>query len=370
MKISALLTTPIKVVQLVDSLDLGGTERMSVNIANSLPNYGYESHLLVTRRLGGLSSFVQEKSNLKAFNKKSKFDFLAFFRLLLHLRKIAPTIFHVHQTSIFWAILLKQFLPQTKLIWHDHFGQSEMLKLYSRKEMNWMMPYIDAIITVNDQIKDYWKKRFPSRANSIYYIANFPEFIEIERNPSQEGILYIINIANIRKQKDQLTLLDALGLIKQKGYQFKADLIGEFVEHEWLELVKKRIIDLRLDKEVQILGPVNHLVPYLETAHIGILSSESEGLPVALLEYGMAALPTIVTQVGQCDEVLGYGKYGWVVPPKSATQLAAAIEEVILDPIKAEYKGRQLKTHIQKNYGPRNFMCEYQEIISQLESNR
>ena len=370
MKTSVFLTPPIKVVQLVDSLDLGGTERMSVNIANSLPNYGYESHLLVTRRLGGLSSFVREKSNLKAFNKKSKFDFVTFVKLLLHLRKIGPTIFHVHQTSIFWAILLKQFLPQTKLIWHDHFGQSEMLKLYSRKEMNWMMPYIDAVITVNDQIKDYWKERFPSRKKSIFYIANFPEFIEIERKSVQEGIPYIINIANIRKQKDQLTLLDALGIIKQKGYQFKADLIGEFVEHEWLELVKKRIIDLCLDMEVQILGPVNRVVPYLEIANIGILSSESEGLPVALLEYGMAALPTIVTQVGQCDEVLGYGKYGWVVPPKSAVQLASAIEEVILDPIKAKLKGQQLKTHIQKNYGPNNFMFEYQKVISHLEGNR
>lgn len=369
MKTSAPLTKPFKIVQLVDSLDLGGTERMSVNIANSLPDFGFESHLLVTRRLGGLASFVQPKVNLKAFNKKSKLDFLAFFSLLQHLKKIDPQILHVHQTSIFWAVLLKPFLPRTKLIWHDHFGQSEMLEIYPRKEMNWMMPSIDAVITVNDLINDYWKERFPNRADSIFYLANFPEFIEIDRNPAQTGGLSIINIANIRRQKDQLTLLDALAILKQKGHQFKASLIGEFVEQDWLELIQKRIIDLGLDHDVQLLGPVTQLIPYLETAHIGVLSSESEGLPVALLEYGMAALPTVATQVGQCDQVLGYGKYGWVVPPKSPLQLASAMEEVILDPVKAETKGRELKAHIRKNYGPGNFMDEYREIISQLESN-
>lgn len=369
MKTSTILDKPVKIVQLVDSLDLGGTERMSVNIANSLSDYGYESHLLVTRRLGGLESFVQKKVGLKAFNKKSKFDIFAFLSLLQHLRKIEPTILHVHQTSIFWAVLLKPFLPNTNVIWHDHFGQSEMLELYPRKEMNWMMPTIDAVITVNDRINDYWKNRFPNKRKSIFFLANFPQFIEIERKLSQTGILSIINIANIRKQKDQMTLLDALVIIKQKGYQFKASLIGEFVELDWLDLIKKRITDLGLDNEVQLMGPVTQLIPYLETAHIGVLSSESEGLPVALLEYGMAALPTIATLVGQCDQVLGYGKYGWVVPPKSPFQLALAIEEVILDPQKAQVKGEELKAHIRKNYGPENFMSGYREILSQLGSN-
>lgn len=369
MKTSIPLNNKIKVAQLVDSLDLGGTERMSVNIANSLADYGIESHLLVTRRLGGLSSFVQAKVYLKAFDKKSKLDFIAFLNLLRHLKKINPDILHVHQTSIFWAILLKPFLPRTKLIWHDHFGQSEMLEIYPRKEMNWMMPSIDAIITVNDKINLYWKERFPKRADEIFFLANFPEFIDITRKPAQNGIFSIINIANFRKQKDQLTLLDALSIIKQKGYPFRAFLIGEFVEQDWLELVKLRISDLKLNTEVQIVGPVTQLIPYLEMADLGVLSSESEGLPVALLEYGMAGLPTISTQVGQCDQVLGYGNYGWVVPSKSPTQLAGAIEEVILNPENAESKGQQLKKHIRRNFGPENFMAEYREILRRLEKN-
>jgi glycosyltransferase involved in cell wall biosynthesis len=103
-------------------------------------------------------------------------------------------------------------------------------------------------------------------------------------------------------------------------------------------------------------------------AHIGVLSSESEGLPVALLEYGMAALPTIATQVGQCSQVLWHGKYGWVVPPKSPIPLALAIEEIILHPKKARIISKDFENQIRKNYGPKNFMIEYEKIISHLNN--
>jgi len=142
----------IKVVQIVDSLNMGGIERMSVNMANPFPDYGIESYLLVTRKIGGLETFVNGNVKIKIFNKKSFFDIFSFFKILSHLKVVKPDILHAHQSSIFWAFLLKYFLPRTKLIWHDHFGQSEMLGTYPRKEMNWMMPSIDAVITVNDLI--------------------------------------------------------------------------------------------------------------------------------------------------------------------------------------------------------------------------
>lgn len=356
----------IKVAQLVDSLNLGGTERMAVNIANSLADNEVESHLLVTRSLGGLGTFVQSNVHLQVFNKRSKLDFLAFFHLLKHLIIINPQILHVHQTSIYWAIFLIPFFRNTKLIWHDHFGQSEMLKIYPRREMILFMPFIDVVIVVNDKIKEFWIEKFPKKADSIYFLSNFPQFISIKKRPNQTGFFSIINIANIRKQKDQLTLIEALSIFKNNKIPFKAYLIGEFVELDWLELLKNRIVKLRLDEEVQIVGPVSNLIPYLETADIGVLSSESEGLPVALLEYGMAGLPTVVTRVGQCEQVLGFGEYGWVVPSKSPLDLAEAIKEISLDFRKAEEKGQQLKIQIMNNFGPKNFLNSYFKILSSL----
>ena len=355
------------IVQLVDSLSLGGIERMSVNISNVFTLYNIKSHLIVTRIGGGLLKFVSKDVHLKIFNKSSFFDVFTFIKILVYLKNVKPDVLHAHQTSIFWSVLFKAFLPNTKVVWHDHFGQSEMLDLYPRKEMNWIMPFIDSLVTVNDTIKKYWEGRFPDKKNSIFYLANFPEFLEISRAFPTSEILSIINVANFRKQKDQLTLLEALSIIKQKDYFFKASLIGEFVEENWLELVKNRILELDLEKDVEIVGPVTEISPYLESAHIGVLSSESEGLPVALLEYGMAGLPTVATQVGQCDQVLGYGQFGWLVPPKSPALLAAALEEVFLDLNKGNLIGMKFKNHIKSNFGPSKFMEGYIQILNKLE---
>ena len=69
------------------------------------------------------------------------------------------------------------------------------------------------------------------------------------------------------------------------------------------------MILLRLQVQLKILPH------FLHGADCGVLSSVSEGLPVSLLEYGMAGLPVIVTDVGQCAEVVGNGRFGRVVPP-------------------------------------------------------
>ena len=358
----------LRIVQLVDSLDLGGTERMSVNIANSLAERGIESYLYVTRNFGGLEAYVSPAVKLKAFEKKSKLDWGAFFDLLKSLKKINADILHVHQTSIYWAIALKPFLPNTRLIWHDHFGQSEIIDQYQRKEMNLIIPFLSAVITVNSKIRDFWISKNPHKAKRIYFLRNFPQLEEIEReNPGNHGIS-VINIANFRRQKDQLTLIDALHHLYSLGYQFKAYLIGKVVDENWLEEIKTRITKHNLSDQVEIVGPVNDIIPYLKTASIGVLSSKSEGLPVALLEYGMASLPTVSTRVGQSESVLGSGEFGWLVPASSPLELALAMKEIIDNPEKATKVGESFKANVLENYGSKNFMDHYLKIVSEISS--
>ena len=49
----------IKVLQLIDSLQVGGAEVLAVNIANALSNEGVESHLCVTRNEGPLKENIK-----------------------------------------------------------------------------------------------------------------------------------------------------------------------------------------------------------------------------------------------------------------------------------------------------------------------
>jgi glycosyltransferase involved in cell wall biosynthesis len=142
--------------------------------------------------------------------------------------------------------------------------------------------------------------------------------------------------------------------------------VGELVDTAWHKKVLQKIDSLGLDHVVEIVGPVENVNEELEVSDIGVLSSESEGLPIALLEYGLAALPVVCTQVGNCTEVISTASLGWAVPAKNAEALATAIEEVLSDYPLAMAKGKNLQNKVKEHYGANQFLVPYQTLINSI----
>ena len=174
-------------------------------------------------------------------------------------------------------------------------------------------------------------------------------------------------MANFRSQKDHLNLINACVFLRNENINFKLFLAGSIEDKEYLEKINNQINNLYLNEKIIILGPVVEISDLLSKADIGILSSVSEGLPVALLEYGLAGLPVICTDVGQCKDVLGNGEFGWVVPSKNPEKMALAIKEVLLDMQLASLKGDKLKNNIFENYGSKGFLLKYFQLIKNIK---
>jgi len=73
----------IKVLQLIDSLDIGGAERMSVNIANALSSSGIKSFICATRKGGDLESMLDKDIELLILDKKATLDIKALSHILI-----------------------------------------------------------------------------------------------------------------------------------------------------------------------------------------------------------------------------------------------------------------------------------------------
>jgi len=97
----------------------------------------------------------------------------------------------------------------------------------------------------------------------------------------------------------------------------------------------------------------------LRGCDVGVLSSVSEGLPLALLEYGMAKLPVVATRVGQCAEVLDEGRAGLLVPPGSPAELAEALVKLLGDGSQRREMGEKLCSRVREHYGP-------DKVVSQI----
>jgi len=158
-------------------------------------------------------------------------------------------------------------------------------------------------------------------------------------------------VANLRAQKDHLTLLEAMERVLSEVSHAHLLLIGAAGEPAYVRKVQERMRRGTLESHVTWLGARNDVEAVLYRCDIGVLSSQSEGLPLALLEYGMAGLPVVATSVGQCEEVLQGGRAGILVSPSSPSRLADAIISLLKAPGMRTHYGKLLRQRVHEVYG-------------------
>ncbi len=355
----------IRILQLIDTLDPGGAERMAVNLANSFEERGIDNLLVVSRSQGDLGKLVENQENVRLLGKKKTVDQKAFRKLLNLIDQFKPHVIHAHGTSVYWAAGVKLFRRNIKIVWHDHLGISEEVILTNpRKELRYFAGLIDFIITANESTRDYWIKNRLKSSNSIQYLPNFPH-LKVQVKPKPE-VFTFLHLANYRTEKGQMNLLKAIKILQQKGSKFKVRLVGKAVDQQWKLEVEREVKNSKLEDYVSVEDAVSDVAGLLSEVHAGIVASDREGLPVALLEYGLASLPVITTKVGQCPEVLGNGEFGFVIEPSDFVGFADAMQELIVGREKGIELGKKFNLRVKENYGELQFISGYSNILHYL----
>ena len=119
-------------------------------------------------------------------------------------------------------------------------------------------------------------------------------------------------------------LIDALAQLKTQNIDFRCSLVGD---GELRQNVQDQIDRLNLNDTVTILGFKTHdqVVELLSQADVFVLSSLSEGIPVAAMEAMAASLPVVATAVSGVPELVGNNKTGILVPSQNSAELAEAL---------------------------------------------
>ncbi|MDO8316900.1 MAG: glycosyltransferase family 4 protein [Flavobacterium sp.] len=320
----------MRVIQIIDSLEAGGAERMAVSYANALSETIGFSGLVVTRKEGPLKVQVGNSVSYLFLNKKRVIDFGALYRLRKFVKRHQVTVVHAHSTSFFMAFLLKLICPGLHLIWHDHYGDSEFLSKRPLGALQIAAPFFSGIIAVNQKLK-VWAQQKLNFKNTIY-LPNFPSE---ENNSIAETFLEgipgkrIVCLANLRVQKDHFLLLDVARKLKLSHPEWTFHLVGKDFNDDYSQKIKDLIIAADLEKNVFLYGTKNDITHILKQSTIGILTSQSEGLPVALLEYGWYQKPVVVTAVGEIPSLVAHGKNGFLIAAQQESLFYEALVALI-----------------------------------------
>ena len=347
----------MNVLQLIDSLNAGGAERVAVNYANALVSRIETSYLCTTREEGLLKETLSKDVHYLFLDKKSTIDFKALKKLNAFIKTNNINIVHAHASSFFIATLIKILNPKLILIWHDHYGKSEFLNERPKFALTWCSKLFDHVITVNTKLEN-WNKEILG-VKSVSYIPNFATIIQIEPLTHLKGkdSKRIVCLGNLRDQKDHLTLLDAFKTIKDIYADWTIHLVGQDFNDAYSLSINRFIKENALENHIFIYGSCPDIFNILNQSTIGVLASKSEGLPLALLEYGLAKLPVIATNVGDCSKVISNSDEGLLITPENPKVLTNALITYINDLDLRTKVAKTLNLKVQSTFSESNAMA-------------
>jgi glycosyltransferase involved in cell wall biosynthesis len=353
----------LKVIQIIDSLNPGGAEMMAVNIANGLAKNGIKSFLCATRLEGDLKEKINNQVGYLFLNKKSALDLKAILMLKRFIKENEIAIIHAHSSSYFLASIMKVIHSNTKLVWHDHYGGSENLNDRKKFPLNKMSNLFDGVICVNKLLEQWAILNL--KVKKVFVLSNFASLNKnFKKNTFLKGKenRRIVCLANLREQKDHINLLKAFKNIQKIHPDWTLHIVGLDLMDNYATKIKSFIKENTLTKSVFLCGARKDIAFILEQASIGVLASKSEGLPVALLEYGLAKLPVVVTSVGDCGNVITNKVSGLLVPPNNDVLLGEAILKLIEVPSFSKIMGEELFKTVTSKFSKEKYISKLIKI--------
>jgi glycosyltransferase involved in cell wall biosynthesis len=356
----------MRIVQVIDSLEIGGAEKMAVNYANALLNNIEFSGLVATRAEGNLKSELDEKVSYLFLNRKRIIDFGAVLRLRKYCKENNIDFIQAHGTSYFIAMLVKFVYPKVKIVWHEHFGARLREDFNKNTLLLFCSYFFKGIIVVNTSLEEWCKLNL--RCNTIILLNNFTlNKVEI---PSTilKGIekKRIVCLANLKYPKNHSFLVEIASKILKEYPDWSFHLIGKDFQDDYSNQLKAQIADYKLNDSVFIYGSKNDIFHILKQSDIAILTSTSEGMPVSVIEYGLMKMPVVLTKVGEIPFIIKDGIEGFLVDVNYVDLFYEKLIKYIQDEDLRVQMGNSFYQTTIKNHSEKEIVTNYLNWVSDL----
>ena len=334
----------MRVLYLVDTLNVGGTETQLVETALRLNCPSCRVTVGCLRAEGPLLEVLQQAGiPVIEFRKGKTLLSVNGVRQLLRLTWfLRRGRFHVVHAYDLWANLLgvpAAWLARTPTIissrryladldWYSFWRNKIVRALYS----------LSSRVVVNSlTVRNLLVKRdgIPlHKIEVVYNAVNVDRFASARRDrvgllPGIRSRSKVIGVlANMFRVKGHNHLITAAHAVCSIFPETVFLLIGDGPERSKLEQYVKA---LGLEKNVLFLGYRKDTPELLACCDLSVLPSESEGFPNSLLESMAAGLPVVATSVGGNPEIIEDGVNGLLVPPKDPRALSSSILRVLKD---------------------------------------
>jgi glycosyltransferase involved in cell wall biosynthesis len=272
-------------------------------------------------------------------------------------------------------------IPRGISCYADH-----LLQDYELKVVPLHLELCQLVIATSERIKLELLQLAP-RADPSKILVK-PNGIDTERFPVMErsdpaagAPFRLIALCRIEPKKGLLDLVDAVSVLRKRGLNLEAHIVG--TADEWSQASRdykakldQRIGQLDLWGKVHLEGRHNldgilrflrladvFVAPFVETE-----TGDKDGIPTALLEGMSTGLPVVATSAGSIPEVIDDGQNGILTAQHDHLALADAIQGLLLDQQRRHDLGHRGADTVRSRYDVRSCEQAFHERVRTLIS--
>ncbi len=321
----------MRILHVIESLEIGGAEKVVIHLANCL-SIEHEVTVCLVKSSGDLLGDLSKDINVICLNLGEGIHFKLPSLLSAIVRDKNIDIVNVHNWGIFVeCCIAAKRTSSTMVVLTVHGLYTKAVQgLFSKSKRmlrHWLERHhaksrrVGRIVTVSNAIQEYVTEEVGIKKEKLQTIHNGigDDFIEAA---IPNDSCRLITVGRLAAVKNQRLLLDAFAMAVAQNADMHLTIVGDGPERGALE---RRVVDLSLAKHVEFMGFRDNALQLVAQHNVFVLSSDYEGISIALLEAMSQALPAITTSVGGIPEMVQHGITGLLVPQGNVNDFSNAI---------------------------------------------
>lgn len=365
---------PIKILQLLVTMPVGGAEIMVADIATGLDPGRFEVVTACMGEPGPMGEELQRRGQRVIslgldLKRTGALGLVRQVRKLL--QEIRPDILHTHlYHANLYGRLAALGLGLSGVVATVH-------NIYSRVKLhrclaNYLLARLaDYVLVFSPQVKADVLRYDRVPEARLRMLTPGVRLTQLDSRESKDACKKSLgvsgfclgNVARLEEQKGHEDLLTAVCQVHQQVPDLTLLLVGEGTREAQLRALAQ---ELGLGQVVRFLGTRRDIPEILPALDVFVMPSRWEGIPLTLLEAMGCGLPVVSTRVGRAPEIIRDGENGRLTPVADPESLAWAILELYQDPGKRQEWGEQARCDVQEKYTLEHFMEQFAAIYLEL----
>jgi L-malate glycosyltransferase len=362
-----------RIVFVVSSLGIGGSERKTVLLANALAAADREIAVAYLSPPESLRPLVHPAIAVLNLGRRGKFSIGALRRLAAIVReRRITTLVAVNLYPALYAVLARRLCRDTRVravvsVNTTEFGTyKERLQMYLYR---YILRRADMIIFGAERQRRLWQQRYrldhwPDRTLGLYNGVDTTAFSRASVAPALPrelpGRVMLGTVGAFRVEKMQGDLVRAVHRLAARGIDVEAVIVGDGPQRQEIEGEIRR---LGVEQKVRLVGETQDVRPYLASMDIFVLTSVAvETFSNAVLEAMAMSCPVVVSRVGGIDEMLQFGG-GMLYPPGDVQSLCERLIPLIASPRAREDLGRQARQAVEKHFSFEKMLSNFRHRV-------